>query len=117
MLARLSLEARAIRQSPQDLLVCVPSPFLLSEATNNVSVCKGTAVPALNRRAYSWGNIRLGLGRRLFKIEQSLPQPSAIVRKTMARTAPVLYSVDLSECAAIRQLTTQEISEEFAAVL
>jgi S-adenosylmethionine decarboxylase len=35
----------------------------------------------------------------------------------MARTAPVLYSVDLSECAAIRQLTTQEISEEFAAVL
>jgi S-adenosylmethionine decarboxylase len=29
----------------------------------------------------------------------------------------VLYSVDLSECAAIRQLTTQEISEEFAAVL
>lgn len=35
----------------------------------------------------------------------------------MARTAPVLYSVDLSDCAAIRQLTTQEISEEFAAVL
>jgi len=35
----------------------------------------------------------------------------------MAYSAPVLYSVDLSECAAIRQLTTQEISEEFAAVL
>src|SRR4051812_48339644 len=37
--------------------------------------------------------------------------------RKMARTAPVLYSVDLSECAAIRQLTTQEISEGFAAVL
>lgn len=35
----------------------------------------------------------------------------------MARTTPVLYSVDLSECAAIRQLTTDEISEGFAAVL
>ena len=35
----------------------------------------------------------------------------------MAHTAPVLYSVDLSECAAIRQLTTEEISEKFAAAL
>ena len=35
----------------------------------------------------------------------------------MAHTAPVLYSVDLSDCAAIRQLTTEEISERFTAVL
>lgn len=35
----------------------------------------------------------------------------------IAHTAPVLYSVDLSECAAIRQLTTEEISEAFAAAL
>ena len=34
-----------------------------------------------------------------------------------AHTAPVLYSVDLSECAAIRQLTAEEISETFAAAL
>jgi S-adenosylmethionine decarboxylase len=30
---------------------------------------------------------------------------------------PVLYSVDLSECAAIRQLTTEEISDTFTATL
>ena len=35
----------------------------------------------------------------------------------MAHIAPVLYSVDLSECATIRQLTTEEISERFIAVL
>ena len=35
----------------------------------------------------------------------------------MAHTAPVLYSVDLSDCAAIRQLTTEEIYERFTAVL
>ena len=35
----------------------------------------------------------------------------------MAHMAPVLYSVDLSECAAIRQLTTEEISETFTAAL
>src|SRR4029077_16628504 len=35
----------------------------------------------------------------------------------IAHTAPVLYSVDLSECAAIRQLTTEEISETFTAAL
>jgi S-adenosylmethionine decarboxylase len=35
----------------------------------------------------------------------------------MAHTAPVLYSVDLSDCAAIRQLTSEEISETFTAAL
>ena len=35
----------------------------------------------------------------------------------MPHVAPVLYSVDLSECAAIRQLTTEEISETFTAAL
>jgi S-adenosylmethionine decarboxylase len=34
----------------------------------------------------------------------------------MAHT-PVLYSVDISECTAIRHLTTEEISETFTAVL
>jgi S-adenosylmethionine decarboxylase len=32
-------------------------------------------------------------------------------------TAPVLYSVDLSECTAIRHLTTEEVSEAFTAAL
>jgi S-adenosylmethionine decarboxylase len=35
----------------------------------------------------------------------------------MTYPAPVLYSVDLSHCAAIRQLTAQEISETFTAAL
>ena len=35
----------------------------------------------------------------------------------IADMAPVLYSVDLSECAAIRQLTTDEISDTFTAAL
>jgi S-adenosylmethionine decarboxylase len=35
----------------------------------------------------------------------------------IAHTAPVLYSVDLSGCAAIRQLTAEEISETFTAAL
>lgn len=35
----------------------------------------------------------------------------------IAYTAPVLYSVDLSDCAAIRQLTTEEIAERFASAL
>ena len=35
----------------------------------------------------------------------------------IAHRAPVLYSVDLSECAAIRQLTTEEIAETFFAAL
>ncbi len=34
-----------------------------------------------------------------------------------AHIAPVLYSVDLSECAAIRELTHEEISETFSAAL
>jgi S-adenosylmethionine decarboxylase len=33
------------------------------------------------------------------------------------RTPPVLFSVDLSECAAIRQLTTEEVCETFTATL
>jgi S-adenosylmethionine decarboxylase len=33
------------------------------------------------------------------------------------RAAPVLYSVDLSECAGISQLTTEEVAETFAYAL
>ena len=35
----------------------------------------------------------------------------------IAHTVPVLYSVDLSECDAIRALTAEEISATFAAAL
>ena len=34
-----------------------------------------------------------------------------------ANAAPVLYSVDLEECAAIRQLTAEEVCERFSAAL
>src|ERR1035437_8709213 len=44
---------------------------------------------------------------RLFQIAQSVLQPChPSLRKMTVHAAPVLYSVDLSECAAIRQLTT-----------
>ena len=35
----------------------------------------------------------------------------------IAHTAPVLYSVDLCECAAIGQLTAEEVSETFTSAL
>jgi S-adenosylmethionine/arginine decarboxylase-like enzyme len=54
----------------------------------------------------------------LFTIEQPVSRPIGYFCWNMSgQTPPVLYSADLSECAAIPQLTEAEISEIFALVL
>jgi S-adenosylmethionine decarboxylase proenzyme len=64
------------------------------------------------------GNFTVEPGNFLFKIEQFSLQPIRYsFRQMPANIAPVLYSVDLSECAAMSHLTTEEICERFTAVL